>query len=179
MAGYDFTTVVKVDEAIRRLKLVSPEGLRPGMRAAANAISALLTRKVVVKKLLGQVLKRQTGTLIRSITANRFVEDTPAGIATGIGTNLGYGIAHEVGFKGTVQRPTSTVRAHTRKTRRGTQKVRAHERRAHTAKLVLRARRYLRSTVTEQKPNADAIALKALQILASGRVPTVAELGRN
>jgi phage gpG-like protein len=91
------------------------------LTAAVSRATIDLTRFVKEQKLSGQVLGVRTGRLRRSV--NQSVTDEH-GVITGIvGTNVSYGVAWELGFKGrvpvraferTVMGQRIPVRAHTR-----------------------------------------------------------------
>ena len=158
---------------------------------------------VAKNKLRGQYLRRQTGTLIRSITASPSVEISRERVAGSFGSNLGYARMHEEGFKGRLQ-----VRAHIRRltprlkpasirrqlhygvnyfgrlveagaTLRRTyaiQKRYAHVR-AHSRRVDIRARHFLLDTLTEKTGETNLNVRKALMFLArTGKVPTVKDV---
>jgi phage gpG-like protein len=85
-------------------------GLKAAMHAELLATvqreTLALQRHVVEDKLSGQVLNVRTGTLRRSITQE--VKESPGVIVGSVGTNLGYGLAHE--FGATIQHPGSVAR---------------------------------------------------------------------
>jgi hypothetical protein len=140
-------------------------------------------KRTIETKLLGQVLRRRTGTLIRSIAASpKAGVASERSVAATFGTNLGYGIAHEEGFQGEV-----TVREHYRRrlgrplaysiatrevskrgrrgakerAKAGTILVREHKRREN-----IRARHYLRRTVREERRRFEEIVTSAFEELA-------------
>jgi len=157
------------------------------VKRAAQAFTAFLVRKVTKDKLRGQVLKRKTGTLIRSVTASRFLEVSESTVTAGIGTNLVYGIAHEEGFTGTVQ-----VQAHSRRLVKQAKGKRAAAKfkkalkkkrqrtafvRAHTRKLDIVARHYLRNTLLENREKAPTAVRRAILLaLRTGKMPPVSSL---
>ena len=141
-------------------------------------------------KLLGQVLRRRTGTLIRSITASpRFAVEGDRVVGSW-GTHLGYGRAHELGFSGLVP-----VRSHERRLKLRTasgrvrsersrlnlalrgQKTRATVR-AHDRYVRIWAKRYLRTSLQEKQPALGYRLRRALYLLArEGSVPSVSDIG--
>lgn len=139
---------------------IRAEALLARIQGAAAVMEQRLTRAVTrlsievqaavkEQKLTGQVLHVRTGTLRRSI--NRRVTQIPQGTFASVGTNVSYARVHEFGFRGNV-----SVRARTRKVKSAfgkplraaaLQNVRAHSRRVD-----LPARSFLRSTLREQEP---------------------------
>lgn len=84
-----------LDAGVAKLEALGP-ALRIGLRETVERQAILLQRHVVAEKLHGQVLHVRSGTLARSITYR--VEES-AGVIRGIvGTNVGYGKAHEFGM---------------------------------------------------------------------------------
>lgn len=138
----------------------------------ANMLAALKTeiRRIAVdlsghvkdKKLSGQVLKVQTGRLRRSI--NFRVAETGTGIEAKVGTNVEYARVHEFGFSGTVN-----VKAHMRKGKK------AYEVRAHSRKVNLPERSFLRSTMTDMRAGIDQRIARVIgQAIAKGNGGAVA-----
>jgi phage gpG-like protein len=66
------------------------------IREVVQAYALRVQRKVVLEKLTGQVLKRQTGTLARSIFTR--IDASSTSVIGTVGTNLSYGRAWELGF---------------------------------------------------------------------------------
>jgi len=97
---------------LQRLETVTPK-IRASLKTAVTRLSIQLQSYVVANKLSGQVLKRRTGTLARSIQWK--VEDTDAGVVGTVGSRikesnpLKYAAIHEYGFAG-----PQTVKAHLR-----------------------------------------------------------------
>lgn len=91
---------------MERMTLFS-DRVRRNVKQEIQRLTIQLQNKVKAEKLNGQVLRRRTGTLFRSI--GQRVEDNGDAVFGYVGTNLDYGIAHEFGLKGAV-----TVRAHQR-----------------------------------------------------------------
>lgn len=98
--------VVRRSEMDRLLSM--PDRARRNVKTEIQRLTIQLQNKVKSEKLNGQVLHRRTGTLFRSI--GQRVEDNGDSIFGYVGTNLGYGIAHEFGLKAAV-----AVGAHQRK----------------------------------------------------------------
>lgn len=108
-------------------------------RGIGRAVLTLL-RYVKASKLSDQVLRVRTGRLRRSITER--VEESGSRVSGIVGTNVEYARVHEYGFKGTV-----SVREHLRKTKAGSTTVRAH-----TRKVSLPERSFLRSSLRDLQP---------------------------
>ena len=115
-----------------------------------QAVTVDLTAVVKRDKLSGQVLRRVSGDLSRSVSPNTTVEGDK--IIGTVGTNLFYGRIHEYGFNGSV-----AVSAHTRNTKYGAQNVRAHNRRVN-----LPERSFLRSSLSEMLPEIRERLAKSL-----------------
>lgn len=121
--------------------------LRDAIQRAALDLLAF----VKGQKLTGQVLNVRTGRLRRSIT-QRVETESNGTIAGLVGTNVSYGRAHELGYKGRV-----AVKAHTRKVQGKRVPVRAHSRQMDIPK-----RPFLGPSLNEKMPvyrkwMADAI----------------------
>lgn len=101
--------VATVEINARELRKLEDIGAKSmvALRDEIRRLTIELQNKVKQEKLNGAVLNRRTGTLMRSI--DQRVEETATSIAGYVGTNLRYGIAHELGFSGSV-----TVPAHAR-----------------------------------------------------------------
>lgn len=161
------------------LREVGPKALA----VAARRSLLLLVRHVTRQKLMGQVLRRRTGTLIRSITASPRVEVTPNVVRGTFGSHLGYAQAHEEGFTGTV-----SVRAHVRRVRARDVRARVEGRRriiargiavvrAHSRRVNLRPRYFLRATMKEKAADVQRRFARALRIATmTGRVPQAGDL---
>ena len=115
-----------------------------------QAVTVDLTAVVKRDKLSGQVLRRVSGDLSRSVSPNTKVEGDK--IIGTVGTNLFYGRVHEYGFNGRVMIP-----AHARNTKYGVQNVRAHER-----TMRLPERSFLRSSLKEMLPEIRERLAKSL-----------------
>lgn len=138
----------------------------------ANMLAALKTeiRRIAVdvsahvkdKKLSGQALNVQSGRLRRSI--NFRVAESSTGVEAKVGTNVEYGRVHEFGFSGTVN-----VKEHMRRAQT------AYMVRAHTRRVNLPERSFLRSTLSEMRSEIDQrIARVVAQAIASGNSGAVA-----
>lgn len=165
--------------------------LAKSVRVGVREAILLNVRDVTKTKLRGQYLNRRTGTLIRSVTASRSDEMTETMVRGSFGTHLDYGKAHEVGFRGQVQVAAHTrrlVRTRTnrqgqlskksakalkRKLQRGL-KTTAHVR-AHSRRVNIRPRYYLRDTLRENIGKTKQRVIRALLVLGrTGKVPTAA-----
>lgn len=118
------------------------ERVRVAIKDEIERLTYRLARRVTSQKLSGQVLKRRTGTLSRSVAQSPKVivsENTVEGV---VGTNVKYGRTHEFGFKGEV-----TVKEHIRASVLGrTVQVRSHVRRVD-----LPERSFLRTALAEME----------------------------
>lgn len=132
---------VPSSDKLRQSLDMSQARLLMALKAEIKKIGYDLSAKIKGEKLSGQVLNVRSGRLRRSINAK--FSETATGIDATVGTNVEYGRVHEFGFKGTVK-----VREFVRKN-----KVRV---RAHTRRVNLPERSFLRSTFREQKPVIDA-----------------------
>lgn len=119
--------------------------LRPRIKAQVSETVRRLTiglqAHVKADKLSGQVLKNRTGTLRRSI--NSRITDSGESVIGSVGTNISYARIHEYGFNGTV-----TVREHLRKTQSG----RMATVRAHSMRMNIPKRSFLRSALDDMRP---------------------------
>ena len=105
-------------EVVQKLRAVGP-AVREELVKAMGRITLKLMREVVQNRLTGQVLKRRTGTLARSVTQSPRTVMTSDGVVGTVGVAPGtdakgrapvkYGRAHEFGFSGAV-----TVKQHLR-----------------------------------------------------------------
>lgn len=111
------------------------------MRKGVARAALIVLRQTVQNKLQGQVLNVRTGRLQRSINASPVVEDDGV-LVSKVGTNVRYARVHEYGFSGTV-----SVREHLRQSKQG----RATSVRAHTRKVDLPARSFLRTALADMQ----------------------------
>lgn len=126
------------------------------LKREITRISIDVSGHIKDKKLSGQVLKVQTGRLRRSI--NYRITETDTGIDAKVGTNVEYARVHEFGFKGTVN-----VKAHMRQAKK------AYAVRAHTRRVNLPERSFMRSTMTDMRGEIDQrIARVVGQSIAKG-----------
>jgi phage gpG-like protein len=137
-------------ELITRLTEIGPQ-LRGNLRRAVAKIGLDMQRRVM-EKLSGEVLKVRTGVLRSSINF-RGPEETATGVTGSVGTKVKYARVHEFGFHGTVN-----VKAHIRQVTQvfgrpisATQHVRAH-----SMRMNLPERSFLRSTLREMTPEIKA-----------------------
>lgn len=168
-------TVVGDKEIARRFRAL-PDGIRSRVVDSIGRLTLRLQRKVKREKLTGQVLRVRTEVLRGSID-QRVVTDSRV-ISGIVSTNVGYGKAHEYGFKGIV-----TVKEHLRKIRKqgrmSLRSVKGHEMKvwtkkrgaltggvatvgAHTRHVDLPERSFLRSALAEMKPEILAELDKAI-----------------
>lgn len=101
--------------------------------------------KVKNEKLSGQVLKVRSGRLRRSITQR--IEQTAQGVVGIVGTNVGYGKAHEYGLDTSI-----TVKAHLRQIKQAFGKSIAPKQiqvKSHTRQVKFTERSFLRTALQE------------------------------
>lgn len=186
----------EVAKSLGKMARDLPAALKVAMRSTLGVMVAHAAKN----KLLGQVLNRRTGTLIRSVTASPRIAQRGARVVGAFGTKLWYGVAHERGYAGPITVPIHAVKAHsvkahhvaghTRKTKGGVVTVSAHSVRAHNVRGHLvgqhqaivnyRARRYLSATLTEKSSEAMLRFKKAIWYLGKfGKVPRPSDLGRS
>lgn len=127
-----------------------PDRLRASLRRAITKLSIRLTNRIK-SKLDGEVLKRRTGLLRRSINQTTIESgDKISGVSS---TAISYARAHEYGFDGTVN-----VRAHLRTIKqafgRSITPV-TFEVRAHPAHMKLPERSFLRSALREMERSGE------------------------
>lgn len=125
------------------------DALDAAMLRVLTRLSVEVQAGVKTNRLSGQSLHVRTGTLRRSI--NRLVVQTGDGVYAQVGTNVAYAGVHEYGFQGIVN-----VRAHVRQMPSGEQNVRAHTRRVD-----LPARSFLRSELASRADDIRAQIRKA------------------
>lgn len=149
------TGTVRGDErVVAMLGRVAPS-VRARMMKTMEAVGSDLAGHVMQNKLSGQVLKRRTGDLSRSI--NSAVRDSAESVSAVVGSALPgakYPRAHEYGFQGTV-----TVPAHQRMQIMAWGKsiaARMVNVRAHPMQMNLPERSFLRSSLAEKGPEEVA-----------------------
>jgi phage gpG-like protein len=84
-----FGTIVGAEDVERRLRSQLPANAQRNLRSSVHALGFLLERRVKLEKLNGQVLRRRSGRLARSINT-RFVDSAHSSYAY-VGTSLRYG----------------------------------------------------------------------------------------
>ncbi len=187
---------IDVDAIMERLGVLKAK-LPEAALVAVRANVADAVRYAVLQELSGQRLHRRTGTLQRDVTASPKAEppriDSPSLITGTVGTSLGYGKAHELGFQGTVN-----VRAFTRRkvavrrnsrgtvTKKTTARLKAALRggggnvvyvRAHQMRMNIVAKHYIRDAIKAVEPKLRDYTMRALAILGrTGRIPTLSEV---
>lgn len=112
MADHLITGRIDGDREIVEYLERNPEMLRAALKVGIGRAVLRLQREVKENKLDGQVLRRISSRLERSI--NTKVADSADGVEGTVGTNVEYARPHEFGFKGVV-----TVREHLRKVKEG------------------------------------------------------------
>ncbi len=178
--------VLDVSEMKRLVEILGPKKLPKILFNVVRAMQLLLAEHVITSKLTGQYLKRQTGTLIRSVSASTRVKPSvrsnPARVRGVVGTPLGYGKAHEIGFSGEV-----SVRAHSRRLfRKSTSKAGKTRKKllrsvarvqAHARKMEITAKHYLRDSLVEKKPLFVRLNSRALaHAIRTGTIPSPAAI---
>jgi hypothetical protein len=137
--------------------------LAEALRSGAMAAVMDAARHAAREHLSGQDLRVRSGNLRRSVLASPYARVEGAAVVAGFGTNLGYGRAHERGFRGRVE-----VRAHGR----GASRVRAHGRNMNVV-----AKRYLRRSLNERRVVAQRLVDAAVALLVrNDRPPTPGEV---
>lgn len=150
------TEQLQRDLGITRARLLAD------LKREITRVAVDVTAHVKGNKLSGQVLNVQTGRLRRSV--NYRVTETSTGIEARVGTNVEYARIHEFGFKGTVN-----VREHMRNGKQ------AYTVRAHTRRVNLPQRSFLRSSLSDMRQDIDSrIARVVGQSIASSNSGSVA-----
>ena len=154
------TVDVRAEQLIAQLA-GSSAALMGDLKTAVDRLSIMVQGHVKDRKLSGQVLHVQTGTLRRSINRKVILGDTS--VLAQVGTNVRYAAVHEYGFKGSV-----SVRSYTRSTASGgATTVRGHSRR-----MDMPMRSFLRSTLADDaaeiRTTLRAAAVGSLQRAARG-----------
>lgn len=149
-------------EQLQRDLGVTRTRLLADIKTEIRRVAVDLTAHVKDRKLSGQVLKVQTGRLRRSV--NFKVTESATGVEARVGTNVEYARIHEFGFKGTVN-----VKEHMRKGKQ------AYTVRAHTRRVNLPERSFLRSSMSDMRQDIDQrIARVVGQSIAKGNSGSVA-----
>ena len=140
--------LIGAERVVAFLELLPPKAMA-AIKADVERLAVLLLRKVKEEKLNGQVLKNRSTTLQRSI--NKKVVANSQEVVGSVGTNVRYAAAHEFGFQGTVNVP-----AHLRMMKmawgRAVKKPRQIMVGAHSMKMNLPERSFLRSAMAEMAP---------------------------
>jgi phage gpG-like protein len=147
-------------EAIARFEAM-PDAVHKALLAKVTALSMKLQAKVVQEKLSGQVLKRVTGKLARSI--HNDVQDAGTRITGIVGSSgdVKYAGIHEFGFSGPEQ-----VKEHQRTIKEVFGRAITPKTitiRAYTRQMNMPQRSYLRSSLGEMKDEIVAGMTKAAQ----------------
>lgn len=139
-------------EVIRYMARI-PGDARSEITDSVGRLALRLQRNIQQGKLTGQVLKVRTGRLRRSIA--QAVIDQSGSITGVVSTNVEYARAHEYGFTGQV-----TVKAHLRTIREAFGKsLKAPKQitvRAHSASVRVPERSFMRTALTEMRPQIVA-----------------------
>jgi len=160
-----------LQEIKRAIAAVSEPAADSSIRAAMQASVQAMMRDVILNRMTGQELGVVTGTARRSMRGRTW--ENSRRVVGEFGSPLGYVRAHEIGFHGPVG-----VRAHER-TRGST----THPVRAHTRNVNIRARHFMRNSLSKETRGGSGSKLtrrivKALRIAAKqGRIPRAGELG--
>ena len=145
-------SIVGGTELTTRVKGFDPK-LRSALTKIITRLTVKLLRNVKADKLTGQALNVRSGRLRRSINMRIDGADT-AKVSGAVGTNLRYGRAHEYGFSGTVSVKESmrmVKQAFGRSITPTQVTVRAH-----SMKMNLPERSFLRSALAEMGPEIEA-----------------------
>jgi phage gpG-like protein len=129
-----------------------PNRLRTELRVGIGRAALLVQTQSKENKLSGQVLNVITGRLRRSI--NTQITETQSGVLGTVGTNVAYAHVHEFGFSGTV-----SVREHLRRSKLGKE----FTVRAHSMKMNVREKSFLRSALSDMAEGIRAEFENALQ----------------
>lgn len=188
--------ILNIDQFEERIRALT-ENLPQAMLVAVRKTVASAIRYAILEELSGQRLNRRTGNLQLNVEASPAFDpaviEGPTSVRGAIGTNLGYGRAHERGFVGTVQ-----VRAHSRRrlgrplaykistrsvSKRAPIAKAARDQgpiqvRAHAMRMNIRARWYLRDAARHVQPELAENGLAAIRFLArTGQIPTLDAIG--
>lgn len=149
------------EDLINRLT-AAPVNIQTALQTSVSRMALRLLARVKSDKLSGQVLKVRTGRLRRSI--NQRVVREGQGVYGYVGTNVDYGRTHEFGFKGAV-----SVRAHLRTVTQAFGKPIPPTQQqvgAHTRKVNLPEKSFLRSALREMQPEIERTMREAVQAAA-------------
>ena len=136
-----------------------PERARASLRQSIGVLVLKLQARVMRQKLSGQVLNVKTGRLRRSI--DQVVRDNGDDIAGVVSSNVEYARAHEYGFSG-----QESVKAHLRTIKQAFGKPLkapvAFQVRAHARKANVPEKSFLRSALSDMKPEIQDAMRKAV-----------------
>ena len=142
---------VGAEQLVSRLQSMDSR-LEQELSTCIGMLTLKLQLRVKQHKLSGQVLKKRTGTLARSI--DRLVEKNNSGISGVVNTNLAYGRVHEYGFTGTVN-----VKAHLRQVKqlfgRNLSQPITVQVRPHSRQVKFPERSFLRSALRNMQPEIE------------------------
>lgn len=135
---------------------------RARVKRTMTMLGIMLTSHIQKTKLSGQRLHQRTGRLSGSI--HEETEENGDFITTTVGTNVKYARPHEFGFTDPV-----TVKAHLRTIKQAWGKPippRSVHVRAHPMKMNIGEKRFMRDSLSEFRPKAEARLAKLAQELA-------------
>ncbi len=183
-----------ISRQLEQLRKLGP-GLYTTLQRAMWSFVNFVTSDIVQNKLSGQVLNRRTGNLQRHVSAGANVIARGDHIIGAVGVSrLSYGVYHEEGYEGPVTRYAHERRAHARREhwRSGgtlyagdrvqvrAQQVRAHHVREHEAHVNVRAKWFVRDTLSADVAVGDERIRRALDYLAThGHPPRMSEIRRS
>lgn len=177
----DVIRVEGVDRAEAHFRLMGRRSV-PAARTAALQAGFLLNAYVKQNMLSGQRLRVRSDELRSSFNV-RQAPEVGDGVGAIVGTNVRYAPVHEFGFSGDVRvgahpreirvKPKKAPRRAPRAPRAGTKsrprtETRIVQVRAHSRHVNLRARRYLRDTVSYEGQRALALASRVYLRLVGG-----------
>lgn len=123
--------------------------LGQGLTTSVGRLTLKLLTRVKADKLSGQVLQVRTGRLRRSI--NQRIDGAGTTHVSGtVGTNVSYARAHELGFKGTVP-VRESLRTQVKAWGRDIEPIKVTVK-AHSRKVNMPARSFLRSALQDMQP---------------------------
>jgi len=163
--------IVGAPAVVRQLGATLPQSARARLRTTIESLGFRLQRMIQEQRLSGQVLRVQSGRLRRSI--NTRVQDTAQSVTASVGTSVSYGRFWELGFHGVEHVNAYVRRVSGRDVRRameGGTRARVAARgigymRAHTRRVDVEPRSFLRSALTEMAPTIReelALAMRGL-----------------
>jgi len=150
--------IVGDERVVARLREL-PARTQATLTAAVTRLAVGLQAKIKTDKLSGQVLKRRTGTLSRSI--NYRLNQGVTEITASVGTNVEYAARHEYGFTG-----TESVKEHLRQIKQAFGRPISPVSvtvRAFTREVSYPAHSFLRTALQDMAPEIRAGLSSALQ----------------